>query len=577
MRIAKISLYSQWSSQLSSGIQMLQRVEISPIILNLCFLCTVISVCISSLCIFNHLMNYRKPLQQRVIIRILLIIPIYSTICYLNLVAPSFVCNIVEPIKEIYEAFVLYMFYCLLTDLLGGERNIIIMTAGRAPVKQPFPMSLFEKSIDISDPESFLKIKKFILQYVWLKPILCLMFAINKADQHNTPPLNNVSTYELRNNQYASSQEPTIAAAGSSFFLFSFGFWINVIYNISVSLSLYNLGLFWKCLYADLVPFNPWAKFLCVKLIIFASYWQGVLLAILNYFNFFKESSESIQNIVLCFELVGFAIGHWHAFSFKDFTIQNLHSSRLSFVTAFRDVIGINDLIYDFKITFKTGQKLYNFRNYESVDTFGQISHLDTLTRNKKLNQGMRYFKDDDGKTSAYWITDNNNNSAKNNNAVARVPSITSSNSVPNTSINSRSSNSSINGELQGLPADESNGNGDARSTSKELKKKKSKNKKLKSQLAQEKKVDHIRKATRELYRLDDKSTEDVLENEMKMSKEEFLEDNRLYIQAIRKKPFGDDNYPVISDAMGYIYSPEFRQRRQDALEGRNYGSISDV
>ncbi len=49
--------------------------------------------------------------------------------------------------------------------------------------------------------------------------------------------------------------------------------WISVINNISVSLSLHSLVLFYMVTEDRLKPFKPFTKFLCVKAIIFFSYW----------------------------------------------------------------------------------------------------------------------------------------------------------------------------------------------------------------------------------------------------------------------------------------------------------------
>lgn len=526
------------------------------ILLKLCLLTTLISISISVLCIFLHLLNYRKPLQQRLVVRILLIIPIYSTICYMNLVCSRLVSGLVEPIKEIYEAFVLYMFYCLLTDLLGGERNIIVMASGRAPVVQPFPMNILGKRIDISDPESFLLIKRSILQYVWLKPLLCLLFAVNDII------------------------EGTTEGNDSKNFLLSFGFWINLIYNISVSMSLYNLALFWKCLYGDLHKFNPWGKFLCVKLIIFASYWQGIILAILNYFNYLNESSFQIQNALLCFELVGFSIGHWCSFNFKEYTVRYLgNSARLSLKHAIIDVFGYADLIYDFKITFQIGGKLYNFKKFESVDNNQSVSIYDSETRLKKLNQGLRYYNLEDGKKGTYWLNKGPSGKLLANSSDDEYDddygSLYSSDDARTLFADSHSI-TSLTGKSIAPPRLTKNKAKQPQQLAKQTKSSKAAavkkpnvalvNKKLKSQLAPERKVNAIKKNTRELYQLDNKSTKELLAD-IEITRDEFIQDNKFYIRAIRKKPFGDDNYPVIYDEIGYIYSNDMRKRRLEAYQ----------
>lgn len=470
-------------------------------------LATVILTSISLTSIFLHLNNYRKPLQQRFFVRIILIIPIYSIVCYLNLRA-SLISVILEPIKEIYEAFVLYQFYGLLTHLLGGERSIIITASGRPPVPQIFPMKyVYGKYVDISDPETFLLVKRSILQYVWLKPFLCVSFGINEA--------------------FGDYLE-------SSNLLLSFSFWVNVIYNALVSLLLYSLALFWTCLYKDLQPFQPWGKFLCIKLIIFASYWQGMGLAILRYFGYFSSLSFVIQNSLLCFELIGFLIGHWHAFSYHDFTIKHLGLSlRMTFIKAVKDVFGCQDLIHDFRTAFQQGSKMYNFRQFQSVEE--QVSQFDSTTRLKKLNQGLRYYREGD-KVTSYWI----NESVDDSDAESVFSGGATLVESPKASKSSTASNKGPKG----------------------------KKKRVKAQLAQEKKVQDIKKKTKEVYKIQEPETAQFLAD-IRLSRDEFLKDNALYIKAIRERPFGDENYPVIHDEFGYIYSRDLMERRRGV-----YGAI---
>ncbi|KAK4697052.1 hypothetical protein P7C71_g964, partial [Lecanoromycetidae sp. Uapishka_2] len=55
------------------------------------------------------------------------------------------------------------------------------MMYGRQPVHHPWPMGHCLAKVDISDPHTFLTIKRGILQYAWLKPILGLATIIMKA------------------------------------------------------------------------------------------------------------------------------------------------------------------------------------------------------------------------------------------------------------------------------------------------------------------------------------------------------------------------------------------------------------
>jgi len=51
--------------------------------------------------------------------------------------------------------------------------------------------------------------------------------------------------------------------------------YITVIYNISISLALYALFMFYCATRHQLRPFDPVLKFLTVKSVVFLSYWQG--------------------------------------------------------------------------------------------------------------------------------------------------------------------------------------------------------------------------------------------------------------------------------------------------------------
>lgn len=294
----------------------------------------------------------------------------------------------VEPLQEIYEAVVIYTFFTLLTNILGGERNVVLTTMGRAPKSHFYPMNHIFAKVDISDPYTFLAIKRGILQYVWLKPILCLSIIIMKA----------TGTY----------QQNYIG-------LKSGYMWLGIIYNISISVSLYCLALFWYCLVDDLKPFRPLPKFLCIKMVIFFSYWQGVTLAILVWTGLIPDVgyytpdniATAIQNTLMCIEMLGFAIGHWYAFNYKEFASSTLMGyARLPFGYAVRDAFGIVDLIVDFRSTFYGNE--YNYREFNSIETV--LEHPESRSRQARLSQGLRYKS---GGTSKYWLPPPSQQSSK--------------------------------------------------------------------------------------------------------------------------------------------------------------------
>ncbi|KAI5865068.1 DUF300-domain-containing protein [Durotheca rogersii] len=333
---------------------------------------------VSIVSIWLQLKNYRKPLLQRYVVRILLMVPIYSISSWSSMVSRT-AAAFLAPVRDIYEAFTIYTFFQLLINYLDGERALIIMTHGRAPVHHLWPLNHVLSKVDISDPHTFLAIKRGILQYAWLKPILALAAIIMKA----------TGTY----------QEGYIG-------LTSGYLWSGIIYNISVTVSLYSLGLFWVCMHHDLQPYRPVPKFLSIKLIIFASYWQGFFLSILVWLGAIPDDVQgytsdnlaaAIQDALICCEMPVFAVAHWYAFSWHDYADNTVSSARLPVKFAMRDAFGIVDLIEDSKQTFRGDQ--YSYRIFDSSGKV--IAHEDSSSRFARLKDGMRYMR---GGEAKYWI-----------------------------------------------------------------------------------------------------------------------------------------------------------------------------
>ena len=253
------------------------------------------------------------------------------------------------------------------------------MMHGRQPVQHLWPLNHVLAKVDISDPHTFLAIKRGILQYAWLKPVLGIATIIMKS----------TGTY----------QEGYIGI--SSGYL-----WSGILYNLSVSLSLYSLALFWVCMSQDLQPFRPVPKFLCIKLIIFASYWQGFFLSLLQFGGAIPNDvagytsdnlAAAIQDALICLEMPLFAIAHWYAFSWHDYADVTISAARMPVKYAIRDAFGIRDLIEDTKETF--GGKQYEYKIFDSGDNV--LAHEESDSRVARMMEGMRYDREGGRK---YWI-----------------------------------------------------------------------------------------------------------------------------------------------------------------------------
>lgn len=158
----------------------------------------------------------------------------------------------------------------------------------------------------------------------------------------------------------------------------------------------------------DLQPFRPMPKFLCIKLIIFASYWQGFGLSILQWLGAIPNDvpgytpdnlAAAIQDALICFEMPIFAISHWYAFSWHDYADITISAARMPVKYALRDAFGIRDLIEDTKETFNG--KHYEYRVFDTGDNV--LAHEESDSRAARMMEGMRYERGGKGK---YWIPD---------------------------------------------------------------------------------------------------------------------------------------------------------------------------
>lgn len=346
---------------------------------------SVVAITVSMGAIVAQLINYRRPNEQRLVVRIQLLVPLFSITCWCAITRPQVAQMYLDPIKEFYEAFVIYTFFSLLTLILGGERAIITELAvnnsdSQGPTRHVLP---WLGTVDLADPGDFLAVKRGVLQYVWFKPFYCLMLLACEVLQLNDAQ-----------------------------------FWLLILYNLSVTWSLYNLAIFWKCLHKELQPYHPWPKFLCVKLIIFASYWQGIIVRSLHFLGVFGQGPDAYvkryiyENGILCVEMVGFALLHLYAFPVEPYSSRAIPlGARMELWYAVRDCLGGLDLNWDFKQTLLVGPTYYNYRNFEAPveSLLNNKRHMRTTMN--RLNQGYRFSSSSNaegpsgGTHTSHWVS----------------------------------------------------------------------------------------------------------------------------------------------------------------------------
>jgi len=143
--------------------------------------------------------------------------------------------------------------------------------------------------------------------------------------------------------------------------------YVTIIYNVSFTLALYFLFLFYDATKGILARFRPIAKFLCIKSIIFFSYWQSLLIAVLVHFGWLIKSwdgwtvsdvATGLQNFLICVELLFIVIVQGHAFgyqSWKGETFDHDGEEEPTVVQSFVHVVNPSDIFYETFIALKMG------------------------------------------------------------------------------------------------------------------------------------------------------------------------------------------------------------------------------
>lgn len=256
--------------------------------------CSVLSCFISFLDLRDHLSRFDYPKIQVLTMRVLAMIPVFAVLTAGSMLYPKWR-FFFTTLRDTYESFILYMFFMLMIAYLGGEGQLLrSLKRKRYKGVHLFPMCWLP-TFDL-DTAFYLRCKRWVLQCALIKPVTSFIALVGSPlgiYNEGNFALGNVYTYTC------------------------------IILNISLTYALYYLVLFEVELEKELFYAQTFLKFLCVKSIVFFSYWQSVCVTILVFFHVFNlgENSEEkerisalLQDLLMCFELLPVAFLHRRAF-----------------------------------------------------------------------------------------------------------------------------------------------------------------------------------------------------------------------------------------------------------------------
>lgn len=279
-----------------------------------------------SMCgILQHLVHYTQPELQKPIIRILWMVPIYSLDSWVALKYPK-IAIYVDTWRECYEAYVIYNFMIFLTNYLTIRFPNLILHLEAKDQQNHLPPLCCCPPWAMGETLLF-RCKLGVLQYTVVRPITTVTALVCEI----------LGVYDEGN------------------FCFSNAWtYLVILNNLSQLFAMYCLLLFYKVLKEELSPIKPVGKFLCVKLVVFVSFWQAVLIALLVKVGVISEkrtwewqSAEAVatglQDFIICIEMFFAAIAHHYTFSYKPYVHEAEEGSCFDSFLAMWDVSDIRD------------------------------------------------------------------------------------------------------------------------------------------------------------------------------------------------------------------------------------------
>lgn len=232
-------------------------------------------------------------------------VPIYSSQSWLALRYHKSAVYI-EGVRDLYEACVIGFFFLYITELLGGKDKLLKILENKGGVcRHELACGLLPKWR--YGQEFIYNIERGLGQFFIVKVITTLItFILELVDQ----------------NLYG---EGDLKAFDKAYI------WVSIIMNFSQAYALYCLVVFYLSIERELKSpknWNPIGKFLCIKGVIFFTWWQGFFLNVLKAMKVFDrfeadwkadDIANAIQDYLICAEMLFFAVLHHFIYSYEEY------------------------------------------------------------------------------------------------------------------------------------------------------------------------------------------------------------------------------------------------------------------
>ncbi|RAH43430.1 OSTA/TMEM184 family protein [Aspergillus brunneoviolaceus CBS 621.78] len=274
----------------------------------------IIASIVSIVPIMGHALHYTKPIEQRQVIRILGMVPVYSLVSWLSIYYYKESVYF-EIIATSYEAVAICAFFTLLCHYIAPDlhsqkayfRNI-------TPKQWIWPLPWLQRCCGGEQgfwrtPRSgltwFNAVWVDIFQYCLLRVLLSILSIITEY--------------------FHIYCEETLSPA------FAY-VWILALDCTAVGIAMFCLVQFYLQIKEVIDQHSPFLKLLCIKLVIFLSFWQSSLVSLLSSSGVIQASPKvqspditvGLPNLLISIEMALFAVLHMFAYPWEPYLPSNI-------------------------------------------------------------------------------------------------------------------------------------------------------------------------------------------------------------------------------------------------------------
>ncbi|KAG2360220.1 organic solute transporter Ostalpha-domain-containing protein [Suillus spraguei] len=264
--------------------------------------CALLTILISMVPVLRHCRNYTKPNEQRQILRILYMPPVYAVISFFSYRHfRSY--TYYSLIESIYEAITLSAFLLLLIQFVaataaGGDATRAIERKDKRPLPIPFCCWRYEPA----KPHLMYTVKWSVLQYVIFRPATSIAGIV--------------------------CQIYNVLCESGPYSIHFANVYLEAVDFASISVALYGLFLFYGLTKEELVGRRPLAKFLSIKLIVMFTFYQcfvfdaleGRVIKATEYWTA-TNIADGLNALATCIEMVFFSLLMTWAYTVNEYKV----------------------------------------------------------------------------------------------------------------------------------------------------------------------------------------------------------------------------------------------------------------